>query len=212
MRTFLKAAMLAATLSTAAISASAAFADPTGPVLSVDIARVFTDSAAGKSGNAQIRTKYEGALQGANTSFNSAATSYNAQVEAARKVAKPDGSIPPVNQQSLQRAQQAVQQADSSLSRMQDEVNAVGSYVQRQILEKVTPLAEQVRGERKAALVVPRGSVLAVDPTGDITAVIIQRLDQQLPTVSIALPQQGATSGARSGTAPAPRTAPSQGR
>ncbi len=206
MRIFLKAALIAATLSTATIAVAPALADASGPVLSVDVARVFTDSAAGKSGNAQIRAKYEAQLQAANTSFNSAATSYNAQVEAARKVAKPDGTIPPVNQQSLQRAQQAVQQADQNLSRMQDEVNAVGGYVQRQILERVTPLSEQVRAERKASLVVPRGSVLAVDPTGDITATVIQRLDQQLPTVSIALPQQGGAAAAR------PATTPTQGR
>ena len=207
MRTFLKAALFAATVSTAAIGAAPALADASGPVLSIDVARIMTDSAAGKSGNAQLVAKYQPAVQAANTTFNSAATSYNAQVTAAQKLVKPDGSIPPVNQQSLQRAQQAVQQADSNLSRLQDEANAVNSYIQRQILEKVVPIAEQVRTERKASLVVPRGSVLAVDPTGDVTTTVIQRLDQQLPTVSIALPQQQAGA-----PAARPATSSTQGR
>ena len=191
MRTILKRAAVAALAVGVALAPQAAFAQSTN-LLTVDIGRLYSDSAAGKSGTAQIRAKYEGQLQTANNAFNSAATAYNTQVEAARKTAKPDGALLPATQQSLGRAQQTVQQADQNLSRLQEEVNAVGGYVQRQILERAVPITEQIRAQRKADAVVPRGSVLAADPATDITTAVITSLDTSLKTVSIVLPQQGA--------------------
>jgi len=38
----------------------------------------------------------------------------------------------------------------------------------------------------------PKGSVLAVDPTNDVTSVVIQRLDASFPNPSIVLPTQPA--------------------
>ena len=192
MRNTLKAAALAATISfgVGAVGAGPALAQAAGSILTVDIGRLYTDSAAGRSGTAQLKAKYEAQVQAAGASFNSAATSYNAQVDAARKAAKPDGSLPPATQQSLGQAQQNVQNADQRLNQLQDEANAVGSYVQRQILERAVPITEQIRAQRRATIVIPRGSALAVDPATDITSAVIQSLDTSLKTVSIVLPQQ----------------------
>jgi Skp family chaperone for outer membrane proteins len=184
---------------------SASFAQATPSTLVVDVNRLFADTVSAKSGQAQIKTKYEANLQAAVTAYNSTATTLNTQVEAARKVQKPDGSVPPATQKSVGDAQNAYQAAGQRLEGLQGEVNNVGRYVQQQILRAAEPVIEQVRNERKAAIVVPKGSTLANDPAGDVTTTVIQRLDQSLKTVSIALPQQPA-----GGAAPA--TAAPQGR
>lgn len=205
MNTVTKAALFAA-----AMIATPALAQNAG-VVTVDLNRVYSESAAAKSAQAQIKTKYETNLRNAANTFNSAATAYNTQVEAARKVAKPDTALPAATQTALQNAENTLRQADSNLSNMQNEVNAVGQYVQQQILEKTLPIAEQVRAEKKAAIVAPRGSVLAADPAADVTATVIQRLDAQLKTVSITLPQQNNNAAAAAPAAQRP-AAPATGR
>ncbi|MDB5684608.1 MAG: outer rane family protein [Sphingomonas bacterium] len=208
MKMLLKSAGLALTIAAASVP-SAVFAQAAAPTLTVDVQRLFADSAAAKSAQAQIKTKYEGNLNAAVTSYNTATTTLNTQVEAARKVQKPDGTVPPANQKAVGDAQNAYNAAGERLEGMQQEVNAVSRYVQSQILRGAGPVIEQVRNERRASMVLPKGSVLASDPAGDVTSVVIQRLDQSLKTVSITLPQQPA------GAAPAaaaPAAAPPRGR
>lgn len=202
MKNFIKPAMLAAT---ALISFTPALADP-GDVLTIDIQRLFAESAAGKSGTAQLKAKYDAQIATRNAAFNSAATGYNGQIEAARKIAKPNTPLPPATQQSLQQAGERAQAARDQLDQLDQEVTGVGRYVQQQIIERATPLAEQIRAERKAAVVIPKGSALAVDPASDITTALLQRLDPAFPTPSIVLPQQGAPA------APRPAAAAPQGR
>jgi len=202
MKMLLKTAALALTVATAAVP-SATFAQAAPSTLTVDVNRLFSDSASAKSGQSQIKAKYETNLQSAVTAYNTSATTLNSQVEAARKVQKPDGSLPPANQKSVGDAQTAYNNAGQRLEGLQGEVNTVSRYVQEQILRAAQPVIEQVRNERKAAMVVPKGSTLAADPAGDITSTVIQRLDQSLKTVSINLPQQGqAPAAAAQGTPP----------
>jgi Skp family chaperone for outer membrane proteins len=189
MKTLIKSAGFALIAATAMVP-SVGLAQATPSTLVVDVNRLFADTASAKSGQAQIKSKYEANLQSAVTAYNSSATALNTQVEAARKVQKPDGSVPPANQKLVGDAQTAYQNAGQRLEGLQGEVNNVGRYVQQQILRAAEPVIEQVRNERRAAIVVPKGSTLANDPAGDVTATVIQRLDQSLKTVSIALPQQ----------------------
>ena len=204
MNMLFKSAGLALMVAATAVP-TAGFAQATPSTLVVDVNRLFADTVSAKSGQAQIKTKYEANLQSAVTAYNTTATTLNTQVEAARKLQKPDGSVPPANQKLVGDAQNAYQAAGQRLEGLQGEVNNVGRYVQQQILRAAEPVIEQVRNERKAAIVVPKGSTLANDPAGDVTTTVIQRLDQSLKTVSIALPQQPAA-----GAAPA--TAAPQGR
>ena len=203
MKTMFKAALAATMLAGASLAPHSAFAQAAGGALFVDINRVYAESAAGRSGQAQIKAKYEANLRTAAASFNAAAAAYNVQVEAAKKVLKPDGTLPDVNQRALGDAQQKLQAADDNLNRLQGEVNNVGRYVQSQVLEKTLPIAEQVRAERRAPAVLAKGSVLASDPAGDVTPTVIQRLNAKLATVSIVLPQENAPAAAARPTAPA---------
>jgi Skp family chaperone for outer membrane proteins len=202
MKTLFRAALAAMMLAGATLAPQTAFAQAAAGVVVIDLNRVYSDSAAARSARAQIKAKYEANLHSAESNFNSLAAAYNAQVEAAKKVQKPDGSIPPANQKSLGDAQQRLGNADDSLQRMQNEVNTVGRYVQSQILEQIVPIAEAIRAERHATAVLAKGSLLASDPTADVTPTLIQRLDARLKAVSITLPQPTANPAAASGTPP----------
>jgi outer membrane protein len=184
MKTMIKLSAAAALLVAAAAPALA-----TGEVLTVDFSKVFTDSAAAKSGTQQLHAKYDTLLQQRASAFQTAAQAFQTlqnQLQAIKAPAKPT----PAQEQSLQAAYQRAGQAQEAAQQLDQEVQAVGRYVQSQIVEHVTPIAEQIRAERKADVVIPKGSVLAADPAGDVTTIVIQRLDTAFPNPSIVLPQQ----------------------
>jgi Skp family chaperone for outer membrane proteins len=206
-KTFMPALFAAAAVAAFAAPAIAA-SDPA--VLVVDFNRVFSESAAAKSGTSQLQAKYNATLQQRRSAFQSAAQAYNSQVESARKVAKPGADLPPATQQALQQAGQRAQAAQQQLQDLQEDVNESASYVRQQIIERSTPIAEQIRGEHKAAVVVDKGQTLASDPADDVTSVLIQRLDAAFTAPSIT-PPQPAQGAAPSTAQPATRATP-QGR
>jgi len=171
------------------LAATAAPAFAAGDVLTVDFAKVFSDSNAAKSGTQQLHAKYDTMLQQRASAFQTAAQAYETlrnQLQAIKAPAKPT----PAQMTSLQQAGERAQAAQETAQQLDQEVQAIGRYVQSQIVDHVAPIAEQVRAERKADIVIPKGSVLASDPAGDVTALVIQRLDAAFPNPSIVLPQQ----------------------
>jgi Skp family chaperone for outer membrane proteins len=186
MKTMFKLSAAAALLAAAAAPALSA-----GVVLTVDFNRVFQDSAAAKSGTSQLHAKYDTQLQQRNTAYQSAVQAYNTAAGAVQAVKAP-AQPTPAQINAARQAGERAQAAQDSLGQIDQEVQTVGRYVQQQIVEHVTPIAEQIRAERKADVVVPKGSVLAADPAGDITALVLQRLDSSFPNPSITLPAQQA--------------------
>jgi Skp family chaperone for outer membrane proteins len=186
MKTMFKLSAAAALLATAAAPAFAA------TVLTVDFNRVFSDSAAAKSGTSQLHTKYDAQIQQRNTALQTAAQAYQTQVNAARAAAKPGVQPSQATLTAVQQAGEKAQAAQDAREQLDQEVQTVGRYIQSQIVQKVTPIAEQIRNERKAEVVVPSGGVLASDPANDITTLVIQRLDASFPNPSITLPTQPA--------------------
>ncbi len=184
-----KSAMLAAT---AAVSFTAVpvIAADNSTTLVVDFDQVFQNSAAGKGAQAQIAAKYQPIGAQRKAAFDSAVATYNAQVDAVKKATKP-GTEPQATP-ALQQAGQRVQQAQDAAEQLNQEVNQVAGYVRSQIVDHARPVAEQIRGERKASVVISKDSALASDPAADITTVLIQRLDTSFPTASITPPQQAA--------------------
>lgn len=207
-------ALLAATL-LATTAAAPAFAQSTG-ILTLDLDRVYAESAAGKSAQAQLQARFQGPSQQAQNAFNAARASYESQVQAAQKQAGPTGDaskLTPATRTALAQAQDRLEDARNQALQIQQAVQQSAAYVRDQITQKVLPIAEQVRAEKKAEVVLVKGSVLAADPSGDITAVVLPRLDAQLTTVPIAPPQgaaPAATAPAPAATTPAP--APAKGK
>lgn len=190
-----KSALLVATAA-ASFAAIPALADSS--VLVVDFDQVFQNSAAAKSGTQQLRTKYDAQLNQRRTAFQAAAQAYNSQVESAKKAAKPGAPIPAATQNALQQAGERAQAAEQALQELQQEVNQSAAYVRQQIIEHAGPVAEQIRAERKAAVVTSKDATLASDPANDITTTLVQRLDSSFPTPSVTPPQQAAAPAAAS--------------
>jgi Skp family chaperone for outer membrane proteins len=186
------AAVAAASFGTPALAASSSDAG----VLVVDFNAVFQNSAAGRSGTQQLQTKYQAQLQQRQQAANAAAQSFETQ----RGALKQGAPVPAATQTQLQQSLQRAQQAQASAQQLGEEVNVVANYVRQQIIDRAGPVAEQIRAERKASVVISKDAALASDPQADVTTLLVQRLDAAFPTPSIVLPQQGAApAGARPG-------------
>jgi Skp family chaperone for outer membrane proteins len=184
MKTMLKLSAAAVLLAATAAPALAA-----GDVLTVDFNRVFQESNAAKSGTSQLHAKYDTQMQQRATAYQTAVQSFQTlqtQLQAIKAPAKPTEAQVASYRQAGERAQAA----QDAASQLDQEVQTVGRYIQSQIVDHVAPIAEAIRAERKADVVVSKNSLLASDPTADITAVVIQRLDTAFPNPSITLPQQ----------------------
>ncbi|HEY0270992.1 MAG TPA: OmpH family outer membrane protein [Sphingomonas sp.] len=185
-----KTALFVATSAVSLAAAAPALADST--VLVVDFDQVFQNSAAGKSGTSQLSAKYQPIINQRQAAFTAAAQSYNSQVDAAKKAAKPGVQPPQATMTAIQQAGERAQAAQNALQQTQDEVNQVAGFVRSQIVDHAGPVAEQIRAEKKAAVVISKSAALASDPADDVTTTLIQRLDAAFPTPSIAVPQQAA--------------------
>lgn len=204
MKTMLKLSAAAALLVATAAPALAA-----GDVLTVDFNKVFTDSNAAKSGTSQLHAKYDALMQQRATAYQTAVQSFQTlqtQLGAIKAPAKPS----PAQLTSYRSAGERAQAAQDAANQLDQEVQTVGRYIQSQIVDHVAPIAEAIRSERKADVVVSKNSLLASDPAADITTLVIQRLDAAFPNPSITLPRQAPAAGTPA--APAPTTPPTQGR
>lgn len=197
------AAMLAA--AAMAVTPSVAFAQTT---LVVDIDQISRDSVAAKSGSAQIEAKYGARIKTVRASFDAALKGWNDQVAIAKPLIKPNTPLPPATEKALGDARQTLQEAQAQVEDLQRELNAVSQYVQQQIVEKLIPIAEKIRKDRKGDTVVPRNGLLAFEPANDITALALQQLNATVTVVQITPPQQPAP-GAPAGTTP-PATTPAK--
>ncbi|MBA2935682.1 OmpH family outer membrane protein [Sphingomonas sp. CGMCC 1.13654] len=185
-----KSAMLAATAAASFVAVPVLAADSSGATLVVDFDQVFQNSAAGRSATSQIQAKYQPLGAQRKAAFDSAVAAYNAQIDAVKKATKPGTQPQPTP--ALQQAGQRVQDAQDQAEQLNQEVNQVVGYVRSQIVDHARPVAEQIRAERKASVVISKDAALASDPQNDITAALTQRLDTAFPTASIVLPQQPA--------------------
>lgn len=174
--------------------------------LTVDIDQIYKDSLGGKSGGDQLEAKYGTRLKTIQEKLNTSITAWNTQLESARKALKPDGTLPPADQAAVDKARQTLTESRTAFDEIRQEIQQTDQYVKYQILEKLIPVAEKIRKERKAGLVVPRSSVLAFDPINDITPVALQQLNATMTTVSITPPaqNQGAAPATGATTTPTP--------
>ena len=184
MKIFMKVAALAI-----ALAAGATFAphSASAQTLIIDTDKVFTDTDAGKSGINQIKGKYEERVAKANANFTSAVTTWNTQAEAAQKLPK-GAPLPAATENALKQARQTLNDAQANNDAVRQELQNVQQYVQSQIAEVLVPVVEKIRADRKASVVLTRGSVVAFDPANDITPTAIQEVNKKLTTVSIILP------------------------
>ena len=220
MRIMKKGALVAALIATTA--AVPAFAQTAGTILTIDMDRLLSDSAAAKSAQTQLTTRYQATQTQINTELQSSGTALQTQETAVRTAlggTQDASKVPAATQQAFAQAQQRFNNARQNAVQLNQAVQESQNYARDQIIAAVVPIAEQVRAERRAAIVMPRGSALAADPASDVTTVVLPRLDAALKTVAIVPPQDAAPAAAGAAaprpTAPATtprRAAPQPGR
>lgn len=193
MKTLFKAAALAAmSLGLAAVAPQVASAQTRGVILSVDTQQLLTNSTAAVSGRTQIDARFNPRIQNARQALTRDETAFNNAEQAARQATPAGGKLPEAQARTYSQALQTYQNTRAAAADLQDLVNDTQNYVNSQILRAATPIIEQIRAERRAAVVIPKSTVFAVDPSTDITAAVLQRLNQSLTTVTIDPPAQAA--------------------
>lgn len=195
-----KMAMSAALAGGLLIAPQVAFAQAT---LVVDVEQIYRDSVASKNGTAQIEAKYGARIKSVRTGFDTALKGWNDQVAIAKPLVKPNAPLPPATEKALGEARQSLQEAQAQAEELQREINSVTQYVQSQIVEKLIPITERIRKERKSDVVLQRAGLLAFEPANDITAPALQQLNAVMTSVLITPPEQPAAAKPGATTPPA---------
>ncbi|MEE2567530.1 OmpH family outer membrane protein [Hyphobacterium marinum] len=182
------AAIVAATL--AAVAPASAQTN----VLVFNEARVLRDSAAGQV----IATRLE-AIQGEmDSELRAVAEPIQAEVERLNAETEPmtQEAIQqrPDLMQRIQAVQQQGQQVEVLRRRLSQELAATERQALRPVLELLPTILEEIVAERGAHIIVDRANLVYAAESVDISATVIERLNQRLPTVAVnrvRLPQGG---------------------
>jgi Skp family chaperone for outer membrane proteins len=189
MKTIFKAAAIAAlalgtsSLSTAALAQAAAPA-AAASIIVVDMARVASDSAAGKSGQTQLKTKLDSLQARGKTLSDSLRT----EEETLLKARQANTMAPEAFQAKVKELQNKQNNARTELGNREQELQRSNAFVNQQIFNAVGPIIQTVMRERGATVVLARDAALAVAPQLDVTAEVIRRLDAALPRVNATAP------------------------
>lgn len=193
MKTIFKAAALAAlALGTTSALPTAAFAQAAAAqtsIIVVDMDRVGADSAAGKSGQTQLKAKLD-SLQARGKTL---ADQLRSEEEALLKARQANTMAPEAFQAKVKDLQTKQNSARTELGNRENELQRSQAYVRQQIFNAVGPIVQAVMRERGASIVLAREAALAVAPTLDVTAEVIRRLDAALPRVNATAPAAPAT-------------------
>lgn len=193
MKTIFKAAALAAlALGSASALPSAAFAQaaaaPQSAIIVVDMDRVGAESAAGKSGQTQLKAKLD-SLQARGKTL---ADQLRGEEETLLKARQANSMAPDAFQAKVKDLQTKQNNARTELGNREQELQRSQGFVRQQIFNAVGPIIQAVMRERGASIVLARDAALAVTPTLDVTAEVIRRLDAALPRVNANAPAQAA--------------------
>jgi Skp family chaperone for outer membrane proteins len=184
----MKRLLISASLAASAVLPSAAHAQavPAAVVAVVDLERVTTDCNACKT----ART----ALQGQLTALQNRQKTLTAPLETEQKAIQtavdalngkePDAALKTRAQNWENRRATAAQE----LQRQQQQLQANGQYVQKQIADKLGPIYTQVMQRRGANILVEQGATLAASNAVDVTNDVIAALNAALPTIQTTAP------------------------
>lgn len=193
MKTIFKAAALAAlALGTATALPTAAFAQAAASqtsIIVVDMDRVGADSAAGKSGQTQLKAKLDSLQARGKVLANQLRT----EEETLLKARQANTMAPEAFQAKVKDLQTKQNNARTELGNRENELQRSQAFVRQQIFNAVGPIVQAVMRERGATIVLAREAALAVSPTLDVTAEVIRRLDAALPRVNATAPAAAPT-------------------
>jgi outer membrane protein len=195
--------LLAAAIAALAITAPvAAFAQSGPSVLVVDIDRVGSECNACKVAGGQFQQMVQQAqarAQALRTQLQTAGAPLQTSINALNGKA-PDAAL----QARVTAFQQQENSANTELNNTQQRLQSIQANINRQILEKLGPITENILRTRGATIVVARNSTLANADTADVTNDVLAQINAQLPSISVTpMPQPPATAPTATPAAPA---------
>ncbi len=159
-----------------------------GGVLVIDTDRILSDCTACKAAGTQLQSQANQLRQRA----QQLEAQLKPEAEALQKAgAALNGKAPDAAlQQRATAFRTKQQQAETELANRERTIQSTQANVQQQLASRLVLIAEQSRARRQAAIVIGKGSLMAADPSVDITAEVLAAMNSQLPSVSVTpLPQ-----------------------
>jgi Skp family chaperone for outer membrane proteins len=186
----MKKLLLALALSTAAplvniATPVAAQTFPPAVLVIVDMDEVFQNSAAGKTAQAELKTR----LDGIQARLASLRTSFSAE-EKTLADTRPTAPGPAATAWEAKVKDFTVRktQAEQELAKRDQDFQASRQNVLKQINDGAKPIITTIMKERGASIALAEGATLQHSAAIDVTSDVIARLDKALPRVSSATP------------------------
>ena len=186
MKNLLIAALLGASAMVAPVAAPAAAQTlPAAVIVIVDMDQVFQTSAAGKTAQAELKTR----LDSIQSRLQSLRTSFGAEEQALGK-SRPTAPGPAATawEAKVKDFTTRKTQAEQELAKRDQDFQASRQYVLKQINEGAQPIITTIMKERGASIALAEGATLQHSASIDVTADVVARLDKSLPRVSSTAP------------------------
>lgn len=191
MKTLLVSAAFAAAL-VAPVAASAQ-AVPGAVIAVVDLEKVTSTCNACKTANATLQSQ----VSGLKTRQQALAGPLNTEGQSLETAAKAlNGKEPDAALQARAKAYQTkVQQAQQEIASREEQIRRNTAYIQKQILDKLGPIYQQVMTRRGANVLLEAGATLATSNSVDVTNDVVAALNSALPSIATTAPAQQAPQG-----------------
>ena len=184
MKTMLTLAAVAATFAAAPVLAQTL---PPPVIVIVDMERVLGESAAGKQGISELKTRND-AIQARVASLR---TQFGAEQETLQKSAPAQTAAPAVVsafQAKVADFQKRQQTAEQDLQKRGNDLQLSQRYIVKQINDAAAPVITAIMRERGATIVLPENATLQHSASLDVTTDVLARLDKALPRVVTTAP------------------------
>ena len=191
MKTLLVSAALAAALT--APAAASAQVMPAAVIAVVDLEKVTASCNACKTANAALQGQVN-ALKSRQQALAGPLNTEGQSIDAAAKAL--NGKAPDAALQARAKAYQTkLQQAQDEIGRQEEQIRRNTAYIQKQIVDKLGPIYQQVMTRRGANIMLETGSTLATSNSVDVTNDVLAALNTALPTLATTAPAQSAPQG-----------------
>src|SRR5512146_2328322 len=186
MKTLLVSAALAAALT--APAAASAQGMPAAVIAVVDLEKVTASCNACKTANAALQGQVN-ALKSRQQALAGPLNTEGQSIDAAAKAL--NGKAPDAALQARAKAYQTkLQQAQDEIGRQEEQIRRNTAYIQKQIVDKLGPIYQQVMTRRGANIMLETGSTLATSNSVDVTNDVLAALNTALPTLATTAPAQ----------------------
>ena len=191
MKTLLVSAALAAALT--APAAASAQGMPAAVIAVVDLEKVTASCNACKTANAALQGQVN-ALKSRQQALAGPLNTEGQSIDAAAKAL--NGKAPDAALQARAKAYQTkLQQAQDEIGRQEEQIRRNTAYIQKQIVDKLGPIYQQVMTRRGANIMLEAGATLATSNSIDVTNDVLAALNTALPTLATTAPAQAAPQG-----------------